>query len=215
MAAAQEESPGVRFGGWGGFTMGPQKIDTGDLSHHLAPINVDMSDYQPSLGGFGYGVLFKHVIVGARGNYVWVDQVGEVTDVELTTYHYSGELGGAIFNNRWGMLFPFAGAGRAKHRLQFAENSQQQVVDIFGEDASFTKHGNFAIFGVQYLYPMPITPPEGGFAMFVGGVRLGGTIELSGTDWQDNDGNEPDVSPDYTFDTFFLMFDIGFGGGVM
>lgn len=214
VAMAQEEPPGVRCGGWGGFSFGPQKIDTGDLSHHLSSINVDMSDYQPVIGAYGYGVFFKHLIVGARGSYVLVDQVGEVSNVELTTFTYGGELGGAIFNNRWGILFPFVGAGRVKSRLEMSDKNEAQVEAIFGDGKYFSKYGNYVTFGVQYDYLLPVTPVEGGFGMFVAGLRLGATMELSPQDWVDENGDDPVTSPDYSFDTFFFLFDIGFGGGV-
>jgi Outer membrane protein beta-barrel domain len=213
--AAVADDTTVRYGAFGGFSMGPQKIDTGDLSKFSSSINQDFSDYQPVLGLHGYAVIAKYLIVGVRGNYIHVDQAGNASDIRITSYDYRGELGVAIFNNDWGLLFPYGGFGRIKHTLDIVDNTSPDIEARFGETKDFRKFGNYAIAGLSYHYPLRITEGDGsGRGFFVGGLHLGATYEVGEEDWQDTDGNTIKKAPEYQFDTFYLLFDIGFGGGV-
>ncbi|MDP8224982.1 MAG: hypothetical protein P9L99_16605 [Candidatus Lernaella stagnicola] len=212
---AMAQAQGVRYGGWGGVSVGPQQIDTGDLSSNLYPIIVDFSDFQPVLGGHAYGVIAKYVVLGARGNYVHVVEDGPVSNAEMTSYNYQGELGVSIFNNEWGILFPFGGFGMVKHRLEFSDKSQPEIVEAFGTANHLNKNGMYAVAGFSYLYALNISEEDAAKrALFVGGLHLGATFEVSDEDWTDEDGDDVNRSPAYKFDTFFLLFDIGFGGGV-
>ncbi len=55
---------------------------------------------------------------------------------------------------------------------------------------------------------------QSGRTYFVGGLHLGGTYDLSDSDWtKDKDNNDYKDGPDLEYTTFQLLFEIGFGGG--
>jgi len=201
----------VTWGGFGGLSFGPRHIDNGDLSDFLSPINVDFIDWQPVIGVHGYGILGRWVVVGGRADWSWIHHTGHVSGVDLTTLTTQGELGVAALNGRYGLLFPYFGGGLYGHTLEFEKNDSPSIKETFG-DQKLRKDGAFLAFGVSYRYVMRIT--QSGRTYFVGGLHLGGTYDLSDSDWtKDKDNNDYKDGPDLEYTTFQLLFEIGFGGG--
>lgn len=211
-AAAAGDAP-IRFGGFGGFSPGAQYLDVSGVNDYLEPFDTKFASLVPYIGGFGYGLLFEHLVIGGRGGAAQQQSSGSLADIRYRTGNGHLEFGYAVLNDGRGLAFPFIGIGGAVQRLTL-ENDNIFTELFIGEDATIRKSSGYATLGFSYRYPLRFAQsPSGGFGMVVVGAHAGVTLQLTDKGWEGEDGADFPGGPETKFNTLFILVDIGLGGG--
>ena len=209
-----EDSP-MEFGGWGGVSLGAQYLSVDDINSEVDAYGVEFQNIGPRIGVHGHGLLFERLVIGGRGSVTaQLDETG-LYDVTYTVTNGSVEIGYAVMNSAYGIAFPSVGLGGASQVVRFETN-----VEIGGEpwqadDVEIAKSSVYATVGMTYYFPVRFAGGESrGFAMFLPGIHVGGTLQVADTGWRNDHAEAVRFSADAPYNTVFVQLDLAFGGGV-
>ena len=221
----------MRFGGWGGVSLGVQYLDLSDLNDFLDPVGFDeVSSLRPTIGLSGHAMIFDRILLGGRGSVMRVTAEADDIDMAFTSGWGQVEAGYVMYQGTYGMVAPMIGLGGYGHSLHFegdvwrmgygdkpsetdnpriAEGLDLEVLDSF----DMHKGGVHGFLGLTYLFPVRFPQDTPGFGVFVPSLTVGGTVDLLNDNWRDDDGDHVKGGPDIPFNTFYCVLEIGFGGG--
>jgi len=217
---ALADSEPIHIGGWGTLTGGVRFVDASGLNDYFGENDFDeISSWWPAYGISGYGIFAGRIVLGASAGFSRLDSSGSDADLRVIGFNGQIEAGYAVLNGPFGLLIPYGGFGGYEQSLNF--DGDLRFIEIQGDDQpgddddlSLSRSGMHAVAGVAYYFPVKFAEGASGrYAMFMPGVRIGGTVELFGDEFQDKGGNELLDATELHYHTFFIRLEIGFGGG--
>jgi hypothetical protein len=218
LGAATAQAVDLRAGGGGGFMIGTQWLELGDLNRDLRTGGYDtFNESSLFYGGAGYGFIGERLVFGGEGG-GFSQEASTGSYLQRLEGGYGMFTAGYVVFSRWGFnIFPQVGLGWGGVSLRITERSVPTFDEILAIPTreSYLSAGNFMMqgaLGIDYRLNLRVLEKTEGEGGLLFGVRFGYGYTFGESDWSMGEINVVD-GPDVGINGFFIRFLIG-GWGV-